>query len=98
MESQVMFLDCPAYLGKDGTARCGLPAEVEARYTVTSTDGPLESTKIRCPRGHWFNGPLESLTVPEQPSVTVVSDSQLPPPTVQSGSVPNRATEARRKS
>jgi len=27
-----------------------------------STDGPLESARISCPRGHWFNGPIESLT------------------------------------
>jgi len=53
VETRVTFIDCPS---------CGLPAEVEHRYTVTSTDGPLESAKIRCPRGHWFSGPLESLT------------------------------------
>jgi hypothetical protein len=52
VETRVTFIDCPT---------CGLPAEVEHRYTVTSTDGPLESAKIRCPRGHWFSGPLESL-------------------------------------
>ena len=28
---------------------------------MRSSDGPLDSAKIRCPRGHWFNGPLESL-------------------------------------
>ena len=56
-----MFLDCPAYLDAHGQARCGLPAEVEDRYTMRSSDGPLDSAKIRCPRGHWFNGPLESL-------------------------------------
>ena len=59
-----MLADCPAFLSHDA-ARCGLPAEVEARYTITSTDGPLESVKIRCPRGHWFNGPIESLSAPE---------------------------------
>jgi len=58
----VMFLDCPEYMDRDGAARCGLPAAVEYLYTVKSTDGPLESAKIRCPRGHCFNGPLESLT------------------------------------
>jgi len=57
-----MFLECPAYMDQKGAARCGLPAAVEYRYTVSSTDGPLESAKIRCPRGHCFNGPLESLT------------------------------------
>jgi hypothetical protein len=51
-----------AYLDSDGAARCGLPAEVEARSTMESIDGPLESTNIRCPLGHWFNGPIESLT------------------------------------
>jgi hypothetical protein len=62
MEASVMFLDCPAYADRTGAARCGLPAAVEYRYTMRSTDGPLESARIRCPRGHCFNGPLESLT------------------------------------
>jgi hypothetical protein len=62
MESAMMFLDCPAHLDARGTARCGLPAEVEDRYLARSTDGPLESVKIRCPVGHWFNGPVEFLT------------------------------------
>jgi hypothetical protein len=60
--STMMFLDCPEYLDPRGAGRCGLPAEVEARYVMGSTDGPLESLRIRCPRGHWFNGPIESLT------------------------------------
>jgi hypothetical protein len=63
VERQLVFLNCPAYLDNDGTIRCGLPAEVETRYTMRSTDGPLESAKIRCPRGHWFNGPIASLTL-----------------------------------
>jgi hypothetical protein len=67
--SQTMCLDCPAYLDKDCAARCGLPAEVEVRYTMASTDGPMESAKIRCPRGHWFNGLIESLTAPKQQAV-----------------------------
>lgn len=58
----MMFLDCPAYLDHDGAARCGLPAEVERHFTVSSSDGPAESAKIRCPAGHWFNGAIESLT------------------------------------
>jgi len=57
----MMFLDCPAYPDRQGTVRCGLPAEVEYWYTLGSTDGPLECAKIRCPAGHVFNGPLESL-------------------------------------
>jgi hypothetical protein len=62
MKTSVVFLDCPAYLDKQAGTRCGLPAEVECRYTVESSSGPLESAKIRCPRGHWFNGLVESLT------------------------------------
>jgi hypothetical protein len=61
MQDEVMFLDCPAYMDAHGAARCGLPAEIEHRYSMRSSDGPLDSAKIRCPRGHWFNGPLESL-------------------------------------
>lgn len=58
----VKFLDCPAYLGQHGAERCGLPAEICDRYTAGSTDGPLDSARIRCPRGHAFNGAIESLT------------------------------------
>src|SRR5690242_6700652 len=58
----MMFLDCPAWLDEKGALRCGLPAEVRCRYTMRSTDGFLESAMIRCPDGHWFNGPIESLT------------------------------------
>jgi hypothetical protein len=61
MEAEMMFLDCPAHLDIPGARRCGLPAEVEDRYTAQSSDGPLECARIRCPRGHWFNGPLASL-------------------------------------
>jgi hypothetical protein len=58
----MMFLDCPAYLDQDGTARCGLPAEVRYRFTMRSTDGPLEAATISCPAGHYFCGAVESLT------------------------------------
>jgi hypothetical protein len=63
MDAVLMFMDCPEYMDKHGAVRCGLPAEVETRYTFRSSDGPLEGVKIRCPRGHWFNGPVESLTL-----------------------------------
>jgi hypothetical protein len=56
------FLDCPAYLDLNGTVRCGLPAEVTGRFTMRSTDGPLEGARISCPAGHHFNGPIESFT------------------------------------
>jgi hypothetical protein len=57
-----MFLDCPACLDDEGTIRCGLPAEVRCRFTIRSSDGPLEAAMITCPSGHSFNGPIESLT------------------------------------
>lgn len=70
MESDLMFIDCPAYLNRadpnGGLARCGLPAEVEDLYRLQSTDGPLDSARIRCPLGHWFNGPLESLVIDDR--------------------------------
>ncbi|HEY2523251.1 MAG TPA: hypothetical protein VGJ19_24280 [Streptosporangiaceae bacterium] len=66
METGVMFVDCPAYLNRTGTQRCGLPAEVEDLYCLQSTDGPLDSARIRCPRGHWFNGPLEALVLDDR--------------------------------
>jgi len=58
----MMFLDCPAWLNRDGAERCGLPAEVSCRFTMRSTDGPIESAMIRCPAGHYFCGAIESLT------------------------------------
>ena len=69
MDTSVTFLDCPAYLDEHGAARCGLPASVEYRYTAESTDGPSESAKIRCPRGHWFNGPVEALSRASEPGL-----------------------------
>ena len=62
MKTSVIFLDCPAYRDEQAGTRCGLPAEVECWYIVESSSGPLESAKIRCPRGHWFNGLVEFLT------------------------------------
>jgi hypothetical protein len=70
MDASVMFVDCPAYMDKTGSVRCGLPAEVQDRYLMRSSDGPLESARIRCPRGHWFNGPVESLTLEERPEAS----------------------------
>ena len=71
MDTGMIFMDCPAYMDKHGAVRCGLPAEVEYRYAVQSSDGPVESAKVRCPRGHWFNGLVESLTWDKRTSATV---------------------------
>ena len=75
MDDSATFLDCPAYMDKSGSVRCGLPAEVEGRYLMGSTDGPLECTRIRCPRGHWFNGPVESLTLEERPDASAEGEA-----------------------
>jgi len=72
-------MPCPEVIGGDRAVRCGLPAEVEARYSVGSTDGQLDSVRIRCPRGHYFNGLIESLATPEQPATAGVSARYLPP-------------------
>jgi hypothetical protein len=58
----MMFLDWPACLDQEGAARCGLPAEVRCRFTMRSTDGPLDRIMIRCPAGHHFSGPVAFLT------------------------------------
>jgi hypothetical protein len=71
----MIFMDCPEYMDEDGAVRCGLPAEVEYRYAVRSSDGPLESAKVRCPRGHWFNGPVESLTWDQRTSPTILAEA-----------------------
>jgi len=63
-----MFLECLAYMDNLGGARCGLPAEIEHRYSVRSTDGALEGAKIRCPpagaerREHGLRALLDGLT------------------------------------
>jgi len=80
MPGPARFLSCPAYLGDNPAARCGLPAEVEAQYVLRSTDGPLECARIRCPRGHWFNGPIESLAIPRPPAAPAASAGRQAPP------------------
>ena len=54
--------------GHDGFVGGEYGGKVEARYMMRSTDGLLESARICCPRGHWFNGPIGSLTVREPPA------------------------------
>jgi hypothetical protein len=77
MRTDVMFLDCPAFLDATGATRCGLPAEVEDWYAMQSTDGPLECARIRCPCGHFFNGPIESLTRHKEPAAVPFEKTSL---------------------
>jgi hypothetical protein len=36
---------------------CGRPAEVVDRFSLNSTDGPIDHVKTRCITGHWFTTP-----------------------------------------
>jgi len=88
MENRLIFLDCPAHPDRADGQRCGLPAEVRSQFTMNSSDGPLEAAMIRCPAGHWFTGPLESLSLntgpgraaaPECPAGTGGGRAEWPP-------------------
>ena len=76
--ADISFLDCPEYLDEHGTGICGLPAELQYRYIAESTDGPLESARIRCPRGHFFNGPIEAFYWESQPAGELPARSASP--------------------
>ena len=47
---------------------CGAPAEMESRFVLESTDGPIEHARVRCLRGHWFVLAVEWLTRQPCPS------------------------------
>ncbi len=63
----VMFLDCSAYPDGHGIVRCALAAEVEDRYRLTSSGGPLAGVQIRCPSGHSFDGAEEAPALAKRP-------------------------------
>jgi hypothetical protein len=44
---------------------------VEYRYPIRSNEEMLDGAKIRCPRGHWFLGPVDALTMPARPKEAV---------------------------
>ena len=67
MRTGLMFMDCPSYLDGHGIVRCGLAAEAEDRYKLTSSDRPLGGVRIRCPSGHFFNGATEALILEKHP-------------------------------
>jgi hypothetical protein len=69
MDSQPLFLDCPAHLDDSGASRCALPAHIKRPYFVKSTSGPVEHVVIRCPVGHLFDAPVEFLGLPDRVEV-----------------------------
>ena len=40
---------------------CRAPARIVDRWTLASSDGPVELVKTGCERGHWFTPLVESL-------------------------------------
>lgn len=40
---------------------CGVPAVIEQRHVLASTDGPVEHAKVRCAQGHGFLMPVAGL-------------------------------------
>ena len=77
MDTSELFLDCPAYMDRYGQVRCGLPAEVEYLYSLSSTDGVVESARIRCPLGHHFNGPVEAFGGQNAPAAPVARSGNV---------------------
>lgn len=43
--------------------QCRLPAQIIDRFTLASTDGPVEHLKIMCPDRHWFTPPATDVEV-----------------------------------
>jgi rRNA maturation protein Nop10 len=42
---------------------CGQQAEILDRFTMGSTDGPVDHLKTRCADGHWYTLPAERVAV-----------------------------------
>ena len=40
---------------------CAAPAYIEDRWSVESTDGPLEMVKVRCVVGCWYTLPADDI-------------------------------------
>jgi hypothetical protein len=45
--------------------QCGASARITERFSLGSTDGPMEHLKIGCVNNHWFT-PLAEMVQPEQ--------------------------------
>jgi hypothetical protein len=40
---------------------CGVPAEITKRFSLPSTDGPVDHIALRCVAGHHFRMPVDML-------------------------------------
>ena len=47
---------------------CQAPGRIVDRWTLWSTDGPVEHVKTGCERGHWVTPTLDSLQLETQPA------------------------------
>jgi hypothetical protein len=64
----LIILSCP---------ECEVPAEVTDRFSLTSTDGPVDHVELRCIADHHFRMPAEKLSAQDQ--------EQLSPRTLAEG-------------
>ncbi|MPZ88164.1 MAG: hypothetical protein GEU81_08840 [Nitriliruptorales bacterium] len=48
----IALTSCPA---------CGSPAEIQSRFVLESTGGPIEHVKVACVQRHWFVMPSDAL-------------------------------------
>ncbi|HEX8857948.1 MAG TPA: hypothetical protein VGC06_02445 [Actinomycetes bacterium] len=52
--------------------QCGAPARITERFSLGSTDGPVEHLKIGCVNNHWLTPLAETLaSVQPQPTPAV---------------------------
>ncbi len=42
--------------------QCAAPAHIEDRWTLDSTDGPVDVVKVRCSAGCWYTVQAEDLS------------------------------------
>jgi hypothetical protein len=54
------LLDTQAVLCPD--PQCAGPAHIEDRWTLESTDSPVDMVKVRCSAGCWYTLPAEDLS------------------------------------
>ena len=52
MDSHATFLNCPAYMDKDGGTRCGLPAEIAANLALPIASAADAEADLKLSPGH----------------------------------------------
>ena len=65
---------------------CGLPAEITERFSLSSTDGPVEHVALACVDGHYFRMPADRLS-PE--AELLAAGSVVPADTRSAASAPS---------